>query len=190
MESSACVPHGPRSPPRPPPRPAPLHSGLLPSAPNLAKLRWLPPGLSYFLAIFGGFFGAMPASRSARTGYPFRPARLMRSGITRKWRRKRSGSSFKFVRANPAAPGHAGNAGSLHSWPPFPLLPPRPCCACGKLLHPPTPPQPHAPHMRRNVVAQGSHFLGSSPPCRARACVCQRRPCAAVEMFTFQTPLR
>lgn len=44
--------------------------------------------------------------------------------------------------------------------------------------------------MRRNVVAPGSHFLGSSPPCPARACVCQRRPCAAVEMFTFQTPLR
>lgn len=39
----------------------------------------------------------------------------MRSGITRKWRRKRWGSSFKFVRANPAAPGHAGNAGCLHS---------------------------------------------------------------------------
>lgn len=39
----------------------------------------------------------------------------MRSGITRKWRRKRWGSSFKFVRANPAAPGHAGNAGYFHS---------------------------------------------------------------------------
>lgn len=132
-------PHGPRSPPRPPPRLAPLHSGLLPSASNLPKRRRLPPGLSYFLAIFGGFFGAIPAWRSARTGYPFRPARLMRSGITRKWRRKRCGSSFKFVRANPAAPGHAGNAGSLHSWPPFPRLPPRPCCACGKLPHTPTP---------------------------------------------------
>lgn len=132
-------PHGPRSPPRPPPRPAPRHSGLLPSASNLPKRRQLTLGLSYFLAIFWGFFGAIPAWRSARTGYPFRPARLMRSGITRKWRRKRCGSSFKFVRANPAAPGHAGNAGSLHSWPPFPRLPPRPCCACGKLPHTPTP---------------------------------------------------
>lgn len=126
-------------PPRPPPRPAPRHSGLLPSASNLPKRRQLTLGLSYFLAIFWGFFGAIPAWRSARTGYPFRPARLMRSGITRKWRRKRCGSSFKFVRANPAAPGHAGNAGSLHSWPPFPRLPPRPCCACGKLPHTPTP---------------------------------------------------
>lgn len=92
--------------PRPPPRPAPLHSGLLPSAPNLPKLRRLPPGLSYFLTIFGGFFGAIPASRSARTGYPFRPVPRFQSPVS---------------------------------------------CAC---------------------------------------VLCQRRSCAAVEMFTFQTPLR
>lgn len=64
---------------------------------------------------FSDFFGGVLVAIYSRTGYPASPARLMRSGITRKWRRKRWGSSFKFVRANPAAPGHAGNAGCLHS---------------------------------------------------------------------------
>lgn len=80
----------------------------MPFAPNNFLL------IFFFLAIF--FFSAESYWRlDSRTGCPVPPARLMRSGITRKWRRKRSGSSFKFVRANPAAQGHAGNAGCLPS---------------------------------------------------------------------------
>lgn len=116
--------------------------------------------------VSGVFSRAFPASRCARTGYPFPPARWMRSGITRKWRRKRRGSSFKFVRANPAAPGHAGNAGCLHSCGPAAPPIPRPCCACGNVG------RPRPRRMRRSAVAHVSALPGfQSPRCLARAWV-------------------
>lgn len=63
----------------------------------------------------------------------------------------------------------------------------RPCCACGKLLPPPL---PHAPAHAQSL--RGARLSTSSVPVPRvfRGRVCQRRPCAAAEMFTFQTPLR
>lgn len=148
---------------------------LLPAAPTLAKLRHLPFARSNFWR-FKWFFGGVLVALYSRTGYPVSPARLMRSGITRKWRRKRWGSSFKFVRANPAVPGHAGNAGCLHSCQHRLLTPPT--LAFSTLLPmrkltqpPPPPPSSRALNMRRIVACSplSLRFLSRNlSPC---ACV-------------------